>query len=284
MRTLITGGEGQLGEDLAFLFEKEGETDAPDLDRMDVTDRDAVFEYLGRFRPGVVIHAAAMTDVDGCEEKEDLAFRVNADGSRYVAEACREIGARLVMVSTDFVFGGDTDRPYREEDEPHPVSIYGRSKRAGEQAVLEILPEAAVARTAWLYGEWGRGNFVRSILAAAEKGKALRVVDDQFGSPTFAADAAVAIHGIARRGGSGYFHAVNGGEASRYEFARAALDLAGRRETPIEAVSTAEYPLPAPRPARSTLAETRLETLGLPPLRHWRDALADFIGRIAPPR
>jgi len=283
MRTLITGGEGQLGEDLALLFEKEGETDAPDLDRMDVTDREAVLDYLRHFRPGVVIHAAAMTDVDGCEGNEELAFRVNADGSRHVAEACREIGARLVMVSTDFVFRGDTDRPYREDDEPRPVSVYGRSKRAGEEAVLEILPEAAVARTAWLYGEWGRGNFVRSILAAAEAGRKLRVVDDQFGSPTFAADAAAAIHGLARRRGAGVFHAVNGGEASRYEFARAALDLAGRGATPVEPVSTEEYPLPAPRPARSTLAETRFETIGVPPLRHWREALADFIGRIAPP-
>ncbi|MBN1826516.1 MAG: dTDP-4-dehydrorhamnose reductase [Candidatus Eisenbacteria bacterium] len=283
MRTLITGGEGQLGEDLAPLFAREGDTDAPDIDRLDVTDRDAVIEYLRHNRPDVVIHAAAMTDVDGCEKNEDLAFRINAEGSRHIAEACLETGARLVMVSTDFVFRGDTDRPYREDDEPVPLSAYGRSKLAGERAVQGLLPGAAVARTAWLYGEWGRGNFVRSILTAAEAGRTLRVVNDQFGSPTFSADAAAAIFGLVRRRGAGIFHIVNRGEASRYEFARAALDLAGHKRTRIQPVSTAEYPLPAPRPARSTLAETRLEALGVPPLRPWREALADFIGRIATP-
>lgn len=280
MRTLITGGEGQLGVDLLRRFRETGDVDNPDLDRLDVTSRSDVERYFDACRPDVVIHAAAWTDVDGCEKNEAEAFRVNENGSLYVAEACRRSGARLVAVSTDFVFRGDKDRAYTEEDKPDPISVYGRSKFAGERAVVDTLPGAAVARTAWLYGEGGTGNFVRSILAAADAGRALRVVDDQIGSPTFTADVADALFRIVEKRGEGVFHVVNSGETTRYGFARAILDLSGRGNVPVEAVRTGDYPLPAPRPALSTLANERMPGLGIPPLRDWKEALEDYLGRI----
>ena len=280
MRTLITGGDGQLGRALHALCVRSGDADAPDLDRLDVTDEAAVRDYFDRNRPELVFHAAAWTDVDGCESDRDRAFAVNERGTRLVAEASARHDAKLVAVSTDFVFDGAKEGPYDEEDRPAPLSVYGRSKLAGEAAALTASPGAAVTRTAWLYGEGGGGNFVTAILAAAAAGKKLRVVDDQFGSPTYAVDVAAALVQIAALGGEGIFHVVNRGEASRLEFARAILDHSGREETPITAIGSGDLDMPAARPARSSLGGGRLAELGVEPLRPWREALVDYLARI----
>lgn len=280
MRILITGGDGQLGRALHRLLAGEGWVDAPDVDRLDITDEDAVTGYFGDRRPNVVYHAAAWTDVDGCERDPERAFLVNERGAAVVARAAAGRGARLLAVSTDFVFDGDKGEPYMETDEPSPLSVYGRSKRAGESAVLEACPGAAVVRTAWLFGEGGTGNFVTAILAAADHGRLLRVVNDQFGSPTYAADLAEALVRLARRKAEGIFHGVNSGETSRYDFARAVLDLSGRRDVAIEAIGSDEVNRPAPRPLRSTLGGNRLSEAGVPPLRPWRAALEEYLVRI----
>jgi len=279
MRVLITGGEGQLGVALRDLFSTCGEAASPGRGDLDICDRAAVERWFGGAPPDLVIHAAAWTDVDGCERDPSRAFRVNEKGARTVAEACRRAGARLVLISTDFVFDGETERPYTEGDRPDPISAYGRSKLAGEEAVLGTISSALVVRTAWLYGEGGKGNFVRSILGNAAKGKALRVVADQWGSPSYTRDVAAGIVALVSSAGEGILHMVNGGEASRYDLARAALDLSGGEEVPIEKIRSADLNQPAPRPRRSTLRSTRMEELGLSPLRHWREALEDHIRR-----
>ncbi|MFH1681559.1 MAG: dTDP-4-dehydrorhamnose reductase [Candidatus Eisenbacteria bacterium] len=280
MRTLVTGGDGQLGRALRALFASEGEVEAPDLDRMDVTDRRAVYAFCERFRPDLVVHAAALTDVDGCEGDAERAFRVNGEGARIVAEEAARRSARLVFVSTDFVFDGAKGEAYTEEDEPNPISVYGESKLAGERATRVLVPDAVVARTAWLYGEGGPGNFVRSILKAAGEGKDLSVVDDQHGSPTYAADAAGALLSLVRRGAKGTFHVVNAGETNRFLFARRVLDLSGRGGVVVRPIPTSESGRPARRPARSTLRSVRLREAGVAPLRPWEEALAEYLARI----
>jgi len=280
LRTLVTGGEGQLGRALRARFASLGEVEDPDIDRMDITDRGAVREFLGRFRPDLVVHAAAWTDVDGCERDPERAHRVNGEAARIVAEEAARRNARLVFFSTDFVFDGRKAEAYTEKDEPNPISAYGESKLAGEGAVREAVPNAVLARTAWLYGEGGTGNFVRSILKAAKEGRELAVVDDQFGSPTYAADVAGALLDLVRARAEGIFHVVNSGEASRFLFARKILDLSGRAEIPIRAIPTPESMRPARRPARSTLRSVRLAEYGIPPLRPWEAALEEHLARI----
>lgn len=280
MRTLITGGEGQLGRSLLGRFRPRGETDAPDVDRLDVADRAAVAAFVERFRPDVIVHAAAWTDVDGCERDPQRAFLVNEIGASIAAAEAARVGAKLVLVSTDFVFGGESERAYTEEDEPRPISVYGASKLAGERAAAKAAPGSLIARTAWLYGEGGTGNFVRSILGAAGSGRPLRVVDDQFGSPTYTEDLADSILALVLAGASGLCHVVNAGETSRFRFARRILDLSGRAEVPIEPIPTAASDRPAPRPARSTLRSVRLERWGVTPLRSWEQALVEYLERI----
>ncbi len=279
IKTLITGGDGQLGLALRRVFGRAGEVRSPDLPDLDVTSRDAVDTFLSEFKPDVVVHAAAMTDVDGCESDREKAFLVNEIGSRHVAESCRAFGARLVAVSTDFVFDGKKECPYDEQDTPAPLSVYGESKLAGERAVLDTLPGATVARTAWLYGAGGTGNFVCSIVKAARSGRTLRVVDDQVGSPTLADDLAEGLYSLVERKGEGIYHVVNGGAVTRYDFARAIVELSGLGSVAIEPVGSGDLGLPATRPANSVLACERLKELGVPPLRHWRNALQDFLTR-----
>lgn len=276
---MITGGDGQLGFALKRVFGRVGEVRAGDLPDLDVCSRRAVSLAMREFSPDVVIHAAAMTEVDRCETNREKAFLVNETGSRTVAEECRAAGAKLVAVSTDFVFDGRKEGPYAENDAPAPLSVYGASKLAGERVVLETLPGAAVARTAWVYGAGGTGNFVRSVVSAARAGRALRVVKDQVGSPTLTDDLAEGLLSLVERRGTGVYHVVNGGAVTRYDFARAVLDLAGLRHVPIEAIGSGELQAPAARPANSVLSCGRFEALGAAPLRNWRSALEEFLTR-----
>ena len=252
---------------------------APDLPDLDVTSLDGLLKAFRNYRPDVVIHGAAWTDVDGCEGDREKAFLENETGSRNVARASAALEARLVAVGTDFVFDGKKEGPYTEEDEPRPISVYGESKLAGEKAVLEEHPAAAIVRTAWLYGAGGTENFVRSILRAARAGTHLRVVRDERGSPTLTDDLAAAILSLVECRAEGVYHVVNGGEATRLEFARAILDIAGMKETGIEPIGSDRLGLPAARPGNSVLACERLAALGVTPPRHWWDALEDFLTR-----
>jgi dTDP-4-dehydrorhamnose reductase len=224
-------------------------------------------------RPDVVIHAAAYTDVDGAEAHPDRAFAVNASGSRHVAQGAAEAGARLIAVSTDYVYDGAKDGPYREDDPVAPLGLYGASKLEGEREILKAKPDAVILRTAWLYGE-GK-NFVETILRLARERDELRIVDDQRGSPTAVADLATVIAALLQTPCAGVYHAVNAGACSWYEFAREILRLAGidRRVVPIR---SSELVRPAKRPANSVLDCGKLAALGLT-LRPWQDALRAYL-------
>ncbi|MBA3644359.1 MAG: dTDP-4-dehydrorhamnose reductase, partial [Chloroflexia bacterium] len=249
----------------------------------DLTDAEAVRRAIDHAAPEIVIHAAAFTDVDGAEREPERAHAVNAAGSRCLAEAARDAGAYLIAVGTDFVFAGDGDAPYAEDATPRPLSVYGASKLAGERAILETDPGFAVARTAWLYGGAGK-HFPRTVLGVVRDRGGIAVVADEIGSPTFAGDLAVALVDLAGKQGSGVFHLVNEGRASRFAFAQAVAAAGGLDPSRVTATTTAEflakYPLPARRPVDSTLVNRRGRALGIV-LRPWREAVDGYVPRLA---
>lgn len=301
MRVLVTGAGGQVGGDLVdalggtvppagrrcALPGPEGDRPSArrDLDvvaadhrGLAVEDRAAVLGAVHALRPDVVVHAAAWTAVDACEADPDQAFRVNALGTRHVAEACEAVGAHLVYLSTDYVFDGTSDRPYVEWDRPAPRSVYGRSKLGGEQ---ECPPGATVVRTSWVCGARG-ANMVKTALRLAGGDGPLRFVDDQHGSPTFAADLAAALVTLATDRRPGVYHVTNQGRTTWFGFVRAVLAAAGADPGRVEPVATADLdpPRPAPRPANSVLDNAALRLAGLPLLPDWQDALERLVGHL----
>lgn len=280
MRVFVTGASGQLGSEMARAF--EGDDIIPGgRPNFDLSDERLTRAAIERAEPDVIVHAGAYTDVDGCEGDPDRAYRVNALGTRYVARAAADVGAKLVAVSTDYVFDGARREPYLEWDEPNPLSVYGRSKLAAEREALTAHSRCFVVRTSWVYGPRGR-NFVRTILRLARERPELTVVDDEIGGPTLAADLAEAIARLARTSSYGIYHLPNQGECSRFDLARRALELAGQTNRVIP-VSTAEYlaryPLPARRPAYSTLRNFAGSAIGIE-LRPWNEALTDLVRQL----
>lgn len=295
MRLLVTGAGGQLGHDLVDALSgrvplggvrgdvatgRLGERPRCDVigadhARLDVTDRDVVTAAVEALRPDVVVHAGAWTAVDACEADPDRAFAVNALGTRNVVEAARRFGAHVVYISTDYVFDGTADRPYNEWDRPGPMSVYGRSKLAGE---TEIDPGSAIVRTSWVCGAHG-ANMVRTILRLAASEGRLKFVDDQRGSPTFTADLAGAICTIATERLPGMFHVTNQGATTWYEFAAAVLMAAGDDPSRVEPISTGQLdpPRPAPRPANSVLDNAVLRLSGRPLLPDWHEGLERLV-------
>ena len=278
MRIVITGADGQLGVELVRALAVQGEVIGSTLTDLDVTDPRCAGR-LAALRPDWVVHAAAATDVDGCESEPERAMAVNAEGTRRVAEGCRQAGAGLAYISTDYVFDGRKGQPYTEEDLPAPLSVYGRSKLEGEHATRALASRWVIIRTAWLYGTHGR-NFVKTILEKAAAGERLRVVDDQVGSPTYAADLADAVGQMLGRGVTGLFHVTNSGSCSWFEFAGRILRLAGAASVPLDRISSAELRRPARRPAYAVLQDAAWRAAGLPPLRPWPDALAAMLAAL----
>lgn len=274
MRVLITGAGGQLGVDLARACAEAGDDVlACDRSRLDLTDRDSVFQAITGTQPDVVIHAGAWTAVDACEGDPERAFLTNALGTGWLADTSRRVGAHVVAVSTDYVFDGTKLEPYQEWDVPNPQSVYGRSKLAGEQAVAALAPGAAIVRTAWVCGAHG-ANMVKTVLGLADRPE-LAFVDDQRGCPSFTADLAPAIRRIAVERRSGVHHVTNQGDTTWYGFVRDILELAGHDPDKVRPIATAELdpPRPAPRPANSVLDNAALRLGGLPLLPHYRDGL-----------
>ncbi|PAZ10132.1 dTDP-4-dehydrorhamnose reductase [Streptomyces sp. SA15] len=285
MRWLVTGAGGMLGHDMVDELLRRGE-EVTGLDRtaLDITRADAVEGAFAEHRPDIVVNCAAYTAVDDAESDEERALRINGDGPRLLARAAAGRGTRLVHISTDYVFPGDTrTTPYPEDHPPAPRTAYGRTKLAGEQAVLRELPGAGVVvRTAWLYGVHGR-SFVRTMTELEARRDTVDVVDDQRGQPTWSADVAERIADLGPRVGrdaSGVLHATSSGEATWYELAREVFAHLGADPDRVRPVSSAAFPRPAPRPAYSALAHGRWQRLGLPPLRDWRTALHEAITRI----
>jgi dTDP-4-dehydrorhamnose reductase len=265
-----------LGTEVVPRLSREFEVIAADLEELDIRDAGAVADYVNACGADVVVNCAAYTNVDKAESDAEAAFAVNAAGAAYLAAAAEATGAAFVHMSTDYVFDGSAVRPYREDDEPSPRTVYGRSKLQGEREVLSACPGALIVRTAWLYGHAG-ANFVEKMIALASAGVPLRVVDDQVGSPTNARDLASAIAELIAAAASGVVNAANTGSCSWFEFAREALRLAGLVDASITPVSTEEFPRPAPRPAYSVLSLDRLtEVTGRRP-RSWQEALAEYV-------
>lgn len=281
MKVLVTGAGGQLGLDLLDALahhEVVGLTHA----HLDVAVEADVVAAIDEHRPDLVVHAAAWTDVDGCEGDPARAHRVNALGSWWVARACRLVGAAMVYVSTDYVFDGRGTRPYTEFQPVDPINEYGRSKAAGEQLVRRTLDEHYVVRTAWVCGARGH-NFVRTMLDLARQRDELRVVGDQIGCPTFTRDLAAAIVELAVTGRFGTYHRTNRGTCSWYDLAAATFELAGL-DVRLDRTTSEEFARPAPRPAYSVLSDLHATTSGLRRLPEWRDGLhrlLDEMGELA---
>ena len=284
MRVLITGAGGQLGRDLATAFAPR-EVLPLTREQLDVADRDAVLQAITTVRPTIVVHAAAWTAVDACEGDPDRAFRVNALGSRHVAEAARASGAHLVYVSTDYVFDGTSPAPYREWDRPNPLSIYGRSKLGGEQEVQALAGDATVVRTSWLSGAHGP-NVVKTVLRlAADPTCELRFVDDQHGCPTFTEDLAPLIAHLAIARLPGRYHATNQGATTWYRFARDILAVAGHDPARVTPIATSDLrPLrPAHRPPNSVLDNAALRGQGIGLLDDHHVALERLVKELTAP-
>ena len=280
MRILVTGAKGMLGTDLCrILVDRRHEIEVTDIQEMDVRDLDAVRKTVRSVGPDWVIHLAALTDVDGCEKTPDEAFRTNTVGTQNVALACQEAGARMVYVSTASVFDGSKCEPYTEFDTPNPQSWYSRSKYQGELIVEKLLSQYHIVRAGWMFGG-GREDkkFVAKIMDLAAQRPELTAVDDKFGSPTYTYDIASGIEKLLHTGLYGTYHMVNtGGYCSRFEFAQAILKLAGNTTCTLKPVSSAMFPLPAPRPRMEAARNLNLELRGLNWMRPWQEALQSYI-------
>lgn len=274
-RVLVTGATGQVGSYLVPLL-RGHEVVACGHRELDIADREAVEQVVGGAQPDVVVNLAAMTDVDGCETDPEQAYRNNALAVRWLAIAANRVGAHLVQVSTDYVFDGAANAPYREWDPTHPISVYGRSKLGGERECIDHASSWAILRTSWVYGRRG-GDFVSWVLDAEANGTLRGLIDDQTGSPTYAADLAQTIVSVATRRATGIFHAANHGAATRLEQGCAALEFAGRDASGITGMPTSALPRPAARPRYSALADTALAAAGITPMRDWRDALQAYL-------
>ncbi len=283
MNILITGSNGQLGTELVsrYLDRAQEEVFVGDLPDLDITSEESVASIFTNVAPDLVINCAAWTAVDAAEEKEREAFAVNAEGPAILAQYCAWVGARMVQISTDYVFGGDAREPYAESAHAEPVTAYGRTKLAGENFVRELLPENhIIIRTAWLYSQTGH-NFVKTIIRSQKERDTLSVVTDQIGQPTSAADLADQIISLLDKfPGSGTFHGTNSGVTSWFEFARAIMSEIGQDPQRVLPTDSSSYVQLAPRPAYSVLGHEGWASVGMEPMRDWRVALRDAIPEI----
>ncbi|MDR2156574.1 MAG: dTDP-4-dehydrorhamnose reductase [Clostridiales Family XIII bacterium] len=288
MRLLITGSRGQLGNELIEILRSGtseigavpavyagAEITGVDVDTLDIADIGAVSDFADGKNFDLIINCAAMTNVDACESDCETAMKVNAIGARNMASAAERRNAKLVHVSTDYVFDGRAATPYREWDSPAPATVYGKSKLLGERYVRETCRRSFIVRTAWLYGSAGN-NFVRTILKLAAEKDRIKVVDDQIGNPTNANDLAHHILRIAAGDGYGVYHCTGEGICSWYDFAAEIVRLSGL-SCEVEPCSTEEFPRPAPRPAYSAMDRLMLRTTGADEMRPWREALEAFM-------
>ena len=275
-KILVTGCNGQLGREIQKEYENDGAmlicTDVGDLD---ISDNEQVMRYVRDLQPDVIMNCAAYTAVDACENEWDLAYRINAIGPRNLAIAARETGAKLMHISTDYVFEGNAHEPYTEFDEVHPVSAYGKTKLEGERFVQQFAERYFILRTAWLYGEGN--NFAKTMLRLAERHDEVRVVCDQFGSPTSAAELAKVMHRLEPTENYGLFHATCEGSCSWADFAEEIFRLAGKT-TKVTRVTTEEYGSTTKRPAYSVLDNYMLRLTTGARMADWKDALRAYLG------
>jgi dTDP-4-dehydrorhamnose reductase len=274
MKIMIIGSEGMLGHDLFDVLSVDNEVSTTTIDTLDITDINKTIKTVKENNPDVLIHAAAFTDVDGSESNPDLAFKVNAIGTRNVAVACHEANCAMVYICTDYVFDGTNKSPYHEYDKTNPLSVYGKTKHTGEVYIRDILSKFYIVRTAWLYGYHGP-NFVTTMLNLAKTTKNISVVNDQTGSPTYTVDLANAIALLIKKPSYGIYHITNSESCSWYEFAEEIFKQANI-EIELKPVTTEEFPRPAPRPKSSVLENYNWKMEGYPKLRSYKEALEDY--------
>jgi len=279
MHVLITGGRGQLGQAIANAFGERGRADLTIWNRpeYDISDP-AIGDRVCALQPDLVINAAAWTNVDGAEENVDATYAVNALGPRYLAEACHHCNADMVQISSNEVFAGEPRQFYREYDQPNPRSTYACSKLAGELAAREMLSHLYVVRIAWLFGI-GNNNFPSKIISAAQKHGKLRVVNDEFGNPTYAPDLADALVKLVQSKRYGTYHLVNDGMASRYQWAKDVLANVGLSEIEVTPILGSEWERPTTPPSHAVLVNQSAATMGIR-LRSWQDALSEYATQI----
>lgn len=276
MKIIITGSQGQLGQELVKQLDKKYEYDVikTDRDTLDITNIENVNTFILERNPDVVINCAAHTAVDLCETDIENAYKINAIGPRNLAIVCEKIGAKLVQVSTDYVFDGNGTRPYREDDINCPNSVYGTSKLMGENFVREFCSKYFIVRTAWLYGEGN--NFVRTMLKLSETNSELNVVNDQIGSPTSTVDLAKAIIDLIHTEHYGIYHGTCEGQCSWYDFAKKIFEIKNI-DIKVNPVTSDEFKRPAPRPKYSVLDNFMLKLVGLNSFREWEDSLEEYL-------
>ena len=278
-RLLVTGSNGQLGRAVARFYEGNAEIELvnTDVTELDITNLEQTLEFVEQVKPYAIINCAAHTGVDACETDIDNAYKINALGPRNLSIAANKVGAKLVQISTDYVFSGDANKPYTEFDEPAPQGVYGKSKLAGELFVKQFADKFFIIRTAWLYGD-GK-NFVKTMLRLAETNDKVRVVSDQYGSPTSTKELAKIIDKLLWTENYGTYHGTCEGSCSWADFAKEIFRLAGKN-TEVDYITTAEYPTPAKRPAYSVLEKFMLKlTVGYEPA-DWHDAIAEYIAEL----
>jgi len=276
LKVLVTGANGQLGQELVRLQAGDAiEIIGFGRDGLDIADMASCRRVLQEQRPDAIIHCAAYTAVDQAEAEPDEAYRINAAGTRNLAVAAEEIGAKLCYISTDYVFDGNGTKPYTEYDRVDPRTVYGMSKLAGEQLAQTLCSRYFVVRTSWVYGKYGI-NFVKTMLKLGGERDILKVVNDQIGSPTYTLDLAQFLIELAQTDNYGIYHASNTGTCSWFEFAQAIFEENGYH-VKVEPCTTAEFPRPAPRPAYSVMDHAAIRYNGLKPLRPWREALKSFL-------
>ncbi len=280
MRVLVTGAKGQLGTDLMNELAKRGiEGIGVDVEEMDITDRDACMRVISEVKADAVIHCAAYTAVDAAEDHVDLCRRINGEGTRNVALACRKTGAKLMYISTDYVFDGTGTRPWEPDDERHPLNVYGQTKYEGELAVEELTEKFFIVRIAWVFGVAGK-NFIKTMLRLGEERGAVSVVDDQVGSPTYTYDLARLLVDMIQTDRYGRYHATNEGLCSWYEFAKEIFRQAGMDQVQVTPVTSDQFPAKATRPSNSRMSKEKLQENGFTPLPTWQDALGRFLKEI----
>jgi len=282
---LVVGAKGMLGTDLMEVLHSSTPGDEVagwDIEEIDVEKEEGTVAKIEKLRPEIVVHIAAYTDVDGCESNKEKAFAVNGEGTKHVALAASKCHAKMVYLSTDYVFDGDKREPYSESDSPHPLNVYGESKLKGEQYVQTLVKDFLIIRTQWLYGPFGK-NFVSSILQQARGQSALCIVDDQTGSPTYTADLAKAISKLIQFDARGIFHVANSGVCTWYTFGQTILKFLGINRVKVIPISSGELGRPAVRPFYSVLGCQKLkEETGLT-MRPWSEALKDYLKTLNPP-
>ncbi|WP_313801712.1 dTDP-4-dehydrorhamnose reductase [Cytobacillus sp.] len=276
MRVLVTGSNGQLGQDLVNLLKNYPmETYAYTKSELDIINQEAVHAIVHKIRPDVIINAAAYTKVDLAESNEDIAFAVNAWGQRNLSVAAEMYGAKMCYISTDYVFDGSGKEPYKEYDQINPLGVYGKSKYAGEELTKTLSTKYFIVRTAWVYGEHGN-NFVHTMLRLAKDQNKLGVVNDQVGSPTYTVDLAQFIVRLIQTEKYGIYHATNSGSCTWYDFSKAIFEESSL-EVKVTPLTTEEFPNKATRPSYSVLDNFAMRVNGFGQLRPWREALSEFI-------